>query len=163
MRKMILALLAASVALPTLAVPTMASAQSAREVRQSERNVKQQQRDVQDAKRYGTRADVRDERRDVKHAKQELREDWRDYKRANRNVYHRPAYVGPRGYSYRPVAVGHRLAPAYYGSRYRVTNYQRYRLPAPGYNNRWVRYGNDVVLVNVRSGSILRVYAGFFW
>lgn len=34
MRKMIMAVLAASVAVPSLAVPTMASAQSMREVRQ---------------------------------------------------------------------------------------------------------------------------------
>jgi Predicted integral membrane protein len=163
MRKFIMAVLAASVALPTIAVPTMASAQSAREVRQSERNLRDQQRDLRQAQRYGDRRDVREERRDVRQARQEVREDWRDYRKANRNVYHRPAYVGPRGYNYRPVAVGHRFQPAYYGNRYWVRDYSRYRLPAPGYNNRWVRYGNDVVLINTRNGSVVRVYNGFFW
>lgn len=40
MRKVFMIALAASVALPTIAVPTMASAQSAREVRESSRDVR---------------------------------------------------------------------------------------------------------------------------
>jgi Ni/Co efflux regulator RcnB len=163
MRKFITAAIAVSVALPTLAIPTMASAQSAREVNNSARDLREEQRDVRQAERYGDRRDVREERRDVRDARQELREDWRDYRKSHRNAYKRPSYAGPRGYTYRPVAAGHRFAPAYYGNRYWVRDYSTYRLPAPRAGHRWVRYGNDVVMVNVRTGRVVTVYNGFFW
>lgn len=163
MRKFITAAIAASVALPALAIPVAASAQSAREVRESARDVRQDERDLREARRYGDRRDVREARRDVRDSRQELREDWRDYRRSHREAYRRPAYVGPRGYAYRPVAVGHRFDRAYYGDRYWVRNYSNYRLPAPRAGHRWVRYGNDVVLINMRSGRVVTVYNKFFW
>ena len=73
------------------------------------------------------------------------------------------AYVGPRGYRYRPVAVGYRLQPAYYGSRYVIADPYRYRLPRATGVNRWVRYGNDVLLVNSRNGRVVTVYDRFFF
>lgn len=163
MRKFMAGLLVASIALPSLAVPTMASAQSAREVRESSRDLRHDERRLQDAQRYGDRRDVRDARRDVRDSRQELREDWRDYRRNNRNVYQRSAYSGPRGYAYRPVAAGHRFERSYYGDRYWVQDYRRYRLPAPRAGHRWVRYGNDVVMVNTRNGRVASVNKGFFW
>jgi Ni/Co efflux regulator RcnB len=42
-------------------------------------------------------------------------------------------------------------------------DYNRYRLPRPIANQRWVRYGNDVVLVDVRSGRVVRTYNSFFF
>ncbi|ABQ69914.1 RcnB family protein [Rhizorhabdus wittichii] len=153
----ILALMAA------VAVPSIAQAQSLREARESQRDVREQRRDLRDAQRYGDRHDVRDARKDLRHAEREAREDWRDYRQSHRDVYRRPAYVGPRGYAYRPVAPGHRFAPAYYGSRYVINDPWRYRLPATTGVNRWVRYGNDVVLVNVRTGRVVQVHRSFFW
>jgi Ni/Co efflux regulator RcnB len=163
MRKMIMAALAASAMVPAVLVPVAAQAQSAREVRDSQRDLRRDQRDLRQAQRYGDRHDVREARRDVRESRQELREDWRDYRRSNRDAFRRPAYQGPRGYAYRPVAVGYRFQPTYYGNRYWVNDYARYRLPHPGRGARWVRYGNDVVLVNMRTGRVLRVYNGFFW
>lgn len=177
MRKFFTAAIAASVALPALAVPTMASAQSAREVREStrdvrhdQRQVRADQRDLREAQRYGSSRDVREARRDVRDSRQELRgsrqelrEDWRDYRRTNRQAFKRPSYVGPRGYSYRPVTVGHRFDRTYYGDRYWVRDYSNYRLPAPRAGHRWVRYGNDVVMVNTRTGRVVSAYNGFFW
>jgi Ni/Co efflux regulator RcnB len=161
MRKIIMAALAASALVPATLVPVAAQAQSAREVRESQRDVLRDQRDLREARRYGDRGDVREARRDLRDSREEFREDRRDYRR-NGQAYRGPAYSGPRGYSYRPVAVGHRFEPAYYGNRYWVNNYSNYRLPAPGRNARWVRYGNDVVLVNVRNGRVMRVHNGFF-
>ncbi len=163
MRKFFTAAIAAGVALPTLAIPVAASAQSAREVRESARDVREDQRDLRQAQRRGDRGDVREARRDLRDSRQELRGDWRDYRRSHRNAFKRPAYVGPRGYAYRPVAVGHRFDRAYYGDRYWVRNYSAYRLPAPRAGNRWVRYGNDVVMVDIRSGRVVQSYSGFFW
>jgi Ni/Co efflux regulator RcnB len=141
---MVMAAVAAAVA-----VPGIASAQSAREVRHDQREVR---KDV----RRGHYQEAREDRR-------ELREDWRDYRKSHRNVYRRPAYVGPRGWRYRPVAVGHRFAPAYYGRNYWINDWATYRLGRPAQYQRWVRYGNDVVLVDIRTGRVIRVYNGFFW
>ena len=144
MRKLLFAAVAA-----TMLVPSIASAQSAREVRQDQREVR---RDV-------ARGDFREARED----RRELREDWRDYRRTHRGVYNRPAYVAPRGYRYRPVVVGTTLRPAFWSSRYRIGNYNTYRLPYPGRNRMYVRYGNDVLLINARNGRVIRVYDRFFW
>lgn len=157
MRKLIVLGLIAATTLPGLA-----SAQPA-ELRRDRQDIREQQRDLSDARQDGDRRDVRDERRDVREARQEYREDWRDYRQHNRQLYKRPAYVGPRGYRYRPVTVGYRFQPAFYGSRYVIADPYRYRLPRPAGYQRWVRYGNDAVLVNARTGRVVSVYDGFFW
>lgn len=162
MKKIITAAIAVSVALPAVAVPTLANAQSYGEVRHDQRDLREEKQDLREAKRGGDPRQIRDERKDVHEARQELREDWRDYKNKNRNAFHRPAYVGPRGYRYRPVTVGYRFAPEYLRSRYWITSYNTYRLPAPRPGTRWIRYGDDVVLVNIRSGKAITVYTNFF-
>lgn len=157
MRKaMILGLLAATI------TPVMASAQTP-ELRRDRQDIREERRDLRDAQRHGDRHDVRDERRDLRDARQEYRGDWRDYRRDHRDVYRQPAYVGPRGYRYRPVAVGQRFESSYYGNRYVIADPYRYRLPRATGFQRWVRYGNDVVLVNTRTGRVVQVYNGFFW
>lgn len=146
-----------------VAAPTIAQAQSWGEARDSQRQVREERRELRQAQMYGDRRDIREERRDLREARREAREDWRDYRRAHRDVYRRPAYIGPRGYRYRPIGVGYRFEPHYYSSRYVIADPYRYRLPAPGRFTRWVRYGNDVVLVNIRTGRVLEVHDGFFW
>ena len=163
MRKIIMAAIAASTLVPATLVPIAAQAQSRGEVRDSARDYRRDQRDLRNAQRYGDRRDVRDARRDVRDSRRELREDWRDYRRSHRNVYRQPAYVGPRGYAYRPISTGYRFQPAYYGNRYVVNNYSTYRLPAPQRGARWVRYGNDIAMVNMSNGRVMQVYNGFFW
>ncbi|MBC7505884.1 MAG: DUF1090 family protein [Sandarakinorhabdus sp.] len=139
--------------LAAVAAPTAVSAQSAGDVRRSQQEVREQQRDLQDAPRHGDAGDIREERRDVQSARQELREDRRDYRAG-----HRPAYVAPvRGWSYRPVNTGYRFQPAFYGQRYVIANPVQYRLPAAGRHRQWIRYGNDLVLVNVRTGRVIEV------
>ncbi|WP_174293256.1 RcnB family protein [Sphingomonas bacterium] len=89
--------------------------------------------------------------------------DWRDYRRTNPNAFHRGGYRGPSGYRYRPVTPGYRFAPGYYGRNYWLNDWQNYRLARPLGYQRWVRYGNDVVLVDIRSGAVVSVYNGFFF
>ena len=159
MRKMILAAVAAA----TL-VPTFATAQSYGEVRRDQREIRESRRDLDRARRYGDRGDVREARQELREDRREAREDWRDYRRTHGNLYRRPAYAGPRGYRYRPVSVGYRFAPEYYGRNYCVNDYQTYRLSRPAYGyQRWVRYGRDVVLVDTRNGRVAQVNNGFFY
>lgn len=157
MRKLITAALAA-----TMLVPVAASAQSYEEVRRGQREVQESRRDLQDARRYGDRNDRREAREELREDRQELREDRRDYRQSNRG-YNRGRYYGPRGYTYRPVTVGYRFQPSYYGRNYYVNDYRRYNLARPRANQQWVRYGNDVVLVNVRNGRVLAVRNRFFY
>ena len=159
MRTFITAALAAAALLPVAA-----QAQSYGEVRHDQRELRHDRQQVQDAQRYGDRGDVRDARREFREDRQERNEDWRDYRRTHGDVYRRGGYQGPRGYRYRPVGVGYRFQPGFYDRRYWVNDYGNYRLPRPAYGyQRWVRYGNDVVLVDIRNGGVARVFNGFFY
>ncbi|MDO7836940.1 RcnB family protein [Sphingobium sp. HBC34] len=156
MRKLIiLGLLAATVA------PGVASAQSYNEVRRSQQHLREEQRELREAQRYGSRHDIREERRDVQDARREVREDWRDYRRSHRDVYRGGNWRAP--FRYNQWGVGARMRPDYYQTRYYINDPYRYRLPRPGYNQRWIRHYNDVLLVDVRSGRVVNVYRSFFW
>ena len=156
-RLMISALMAA-----TLMPATGAMAQSG-ELRRDRQDIRREQQDVREAQRYGTRDDVRDQRQDVREARREYREDWRDYRQNNRRLYTMPRYYAPRGHAYRPARVGVALNPAFYGQRYWIADPYRYRLPRVMGAQRWVRYGNDVILINTRNGRVLQVINGFFY
>ena len=149
MRKLIVLGLMAAVA-----APSVASAQARAEIRQDRREVREERRELREAQRYGDRRDIREERRELRDARRELREDRRD----------RRAYVAPyRGWSYRPVAPGYQLRPLFYGQRYVIANPGYYRLPYAGRNRQWIRYGNDLLLVNVRNGRVIQVIRNRYW
>lgn len=158
MRTIILAALAAT----TLA-PIAAGAQSYGEVRQDQRDVRQDQRDLRQDRARGDYRDARGDRQDLRQDRREGREDWRGYRQAHPEAFRHGGYRGPAGYRYRPVNVGYRFAPGYYGRNYWVNDWQNYRLARPLGYQRWVRYGNDVVLVDIRSGVAVSVYNGFFY
>jgi len=158
MRKLIYAALAA-----TALVPTMASAQSAREVRQDHREIHRDRAEVQRDIRRGDYREAREDRQELREDRREAREDWQDYRRTHRDQFRRGTYNGPRGYTYRAVSPGFRFERQYYGQRYWVSNPDRYRLPRVSGYQRWVRYGNDVVLVDIRNGRVVQVYNRFFW
>ncbi|USI74161.1 RcnB family protein [Sphingomonas morindae] len=157
MRRLIFGALLAATLAPA------AMAQSYGEVRRDDRDVARSQRDLDRAYARGDRDDIRDARADLRDARAERREDWRDFRRSHPDVYRGPAYVGPTGdWRYRPINPGYRFEPAYYQRRYWIDP-ARYRLPAVYGPQRWVRYGNDVALVDIRSGRVLRVYPRFFY
>lgn len=157
MRSLILAALAAA-----SVIPAAAQAQSYGEVRHDRGEVRQDRRDLADARADGDRRDVRDARRDLRDDRRETRGDWHDWRRTHPDVYRGAAYEGPRGWAYRPVTIGYRFAPTYYDRRYWIDP-APYRLHPVGIDRRWVRYGNDVLLVNVRTGRVLEVNRGFFY
>ena len=71
----------------------------------------------------------------------------------------RSAYAAPvRGWKYKPVAPGTRLGAAFYAARYAIAAPSG--LPAARGSRRWIRYGDDAVLVDTRSGRVLKVLAG---
>ena len=151
--------LIASVVAATL-TPMAAQAQT-REMQRNNQEVREEKRDLKDAKRYGTREDVRNERQDLREAKQERREDWRDYRQSNRNVFRGNRFNAP--FRYRTFNNGVGIGSSYYAPRYRVNNYSNYRLSQPGRYQTYVRHYNDVLLVNTRTGRVIRAYRGFYW
>ena len=157
MRKTIIAgLLAAILA------PAMAQAQQS-ELLHDRQNIWKQQREARDAIRHGASPrEVHAQQQDVRDARREYREDWRDYRGRHPDLYRSGAWVGPRNYRWHPVTVGHRFEPAFYGSRYWIDPYRYHLRPVAGYQ-RWVRYGHDVVLIDTRSGRVLEVNNGFFF
>jgi Ni/Co efflux regulator RcnB len=151
MRKLILLSLISAVA-----VPTIAPAQSRSEIRRDREEVREERQDVRDARRYGTREDVREEREELRDARQELREDRRDRRRSQ--------YVAPyRDWRYSTVRPGYQLRPGFYSQRYVIANPGQYRLRAGARNQQWIRYGNDLLLVNVRNGRVLQVIRNRYW
>ncbi len=143
-----------------LTLPVAVSAQTS-ELRRDRQDIREERRDVRDAQRYGTRADVRDERRDVREARQEYREDWRDYRNRNRSLYRGGAFNAP--FRYRSFNEGARFDRGYAGSRYRVADVARWRLPPAGRNAYYVRHYNDLLLIDARNNTVRRVYRGFYW
>ncbi len=143
-------------------VPTMAQAQN-RELRHDRREIREEQRDVNRAIRNGASPrEIRDQRQDVREARREYRDDWREHRSRNPNIYRGGRWDAPRGYRYRPVNVGYRFERDFYDRRYWVDPYRYHLRPVLGWQ-RWVRYGNDVVLVYVRTGRVLEVNNRFFF
>ncbi|AJP73474.1 RcnB family protein [Sphingomonas hengshuiensis] len=173
MKKIITAALFAAVALPAVAIPTVASAQSQRELRRDRQDIREEQRELRQAQRHGSPRDVREQRRDVREAHQEYREDlrdrdrnwgnddWRAHRNGNRGLYARGNWRAPFAYNrFRP---GGRIGAPYYGSRFVVADPWRYHLPRAGRFQTWVRHYNDVLLVDTRRGVVLRVIPSFYW
>lgn len=100
-----------------------------------------------------SRDEVRRDRQELRGDLHELRRDTREWRRD-----HRGSYVAPYGsWRYRPVTVGYQMRPAFWGNRYVVNDYGRWNLAALRMNQRWARYGDDLLLVNTRSGRVVRV------
>lgn len=155
MRKTILAALVVATALPT-----MASAQT-RELRNDRQDVREAQQDLRHAQTYGNHRDVRDAREDLRDARREYRDDWREHRRENRGMYARGHWRAP--FRYQRFHEGAQLRPMYYRDRYYIADPGRYRLPAASGPLRWVRHYDDALLVNVRTGRVVRVINGFYW
>jgi Ni/Co efflux regulator RcnB len=76
---------------------------------------------------------------------------------------HGPAFHYPPGFGYRRWSTGLILPPIFLASPYYYDGYAPLGLgpPPPGY--RWVRYGPDLLLVNVATGRIADVVDGVFY
>lgn len=146
--------------LAAVLTPIAAGAQT-HELRRDRHDVREEQRELNRAYRHGNPAQVREERRDVRHARQEYREDWQDYRARNRNAFRAPTFRAP--FRYHRFSNGSAIGSRYWAPGYRVSNYAHYRLPAPGRYQQYVRHYDDVLLVNTRTGRVVRVFNNFYW
>lgn len=72
-------------------------------------------------------------------------------------------YRKPPGWYYRRWTFGQVLPFAFFARNYWLNDYYVYDLPVPPYGYEWVRYGDDALLVNIRTGAILQVVYGIFY
>lgn len=93
------------------------------------------------------------------------RYDWRNYRARNRHIYHLPRYYAPRGWDggYRRFRIGVVIGPVLYNSGYWIGDPGYYRLPPVYGPYRWVRYYNDALLVDLRSGIVVDTVYDIFW
>ncbi len=73
-----------------------------------------------------------------------------------------PAFIYPPGWRYRQWLIGQRLPPLFFGPGYFFGAWAQIGLqpPPPGYS--WVRYGPDLLLVNLDTGEVEDVAYGVF-
>ena len=127
------------------------------ELRQDMREAARDRRDWQND---GRRGDTSNWNRDWRNNRQY---DWNRWRSEHRNRYHVPRYSPPHRHHYRRWYSGIQINPWFYGQRYWISDPWYYRLP-PAYGSyRWVRYYDDVMLVDTRSGLIVDIIYNFFW
>jgi len=76
---------------------------------------------------------------------------------------HVAPFVYPHGWAYRRWAIGAILPPLFLAPDYFYTDYAGLGIAAPEPGFQWVRYGPDLVLVNVATGEIVDVIYGAFY
>lgn len=84
------------------------------------------------------------------------------YRPPNFKPIHRPGWHYPSGYHYRRWTIGLLLPRLFLSSPYYFDDYAAYGFGPPPYGARWVRYGPDLLLVDVRTGRIRDVIYGAF-
>lgn len=97
--------------------------------------------------------------------RQDRRYDWQGYRNQNRSLFRAPRYVAPRnwGYGYRRFSIGVVMPSFFFGEQYWIDDPWEYRLP-PAYGPyRWIRYYNDVLLIDLRNGRVVDAIPDFFW
>lgn len=92
------------------------------------------------------------------------RYDWQHYRDRYRDRY-RHRYYAPRGwsYGYRRFSIGISIWSGLYSNRYWINDPWYYRLPPVYGSLRWVRYYDDALLVDIRTGYVVDVIYDFFW
>jgi hypothetical protein len=76
---------------------------------------------------------------------------------------HISPFIYPPGWAYRRWAVGAVLPPLFLAPAYYYTDWATLGLDPPPPGAQWVRYGPDLLLVNVHTGRIADVVDGVFY
>ncbi|MBN9590571.1 MAG: hypothetical protein BGN85_09290 [Alphaproteobacteria bacterium 64-11] len=79
------------------------------------------------------------------------------------NRYRGPAFRYPRGYAYRRWTAGAFLPALFLSSLYYFDDWRLLGVAPPPPGRRWVRYGPDLLLVNVRTRRVEDVIYGAFY
>ena len=120
-------------------------------------------RDRDGDSRRDWRRDRDGDRRWSRNWRRDDRYNWHSYRNRYGSLFRLGRYYDPYGYRYRRFTIGFNLWPNYYRSRYWLNDPWHYRLP-PAYGPyRWVRYYDDVLLVDVYTGEVVDVIYNFFW
>lgn len=129
-------------------------------VRQRYRDAYAQNR-YRDGYRDGWRSNDRRWSRDWRN---DNRYDWYGWRNRNRATFSIGYYYAPyRDYSYRRLSIGYYLDSLFFSSRYWISDPWRYRLPEVYGPYRWVRYYDDILLVDIYSGEVVDVIHDFFY
>lgn len=93
------------------------------------------------------------------------RYDWSSYRNQHRDLFRAGRYYPPRGYraGYRSFGVGFVLDSFLFDRNYWIDDPYSYRLPPAWGPYRWVRYYDDVLLVDINTGEVVDVIRSFFW
>ena len=110
------------------------------------------------------------ERRDLQRDRLDIREERRDVDRAYRNGDPRQMRQEARElrgarqeFRYQVFRPSIRIGVNYYNPLYYINDHARYRLPNPGWNQRWVRHYNAVLRIDTRRGIVIDVIRGFYY
>lgn len=76
---------------------------------------------------------------------------------------HIAPFIYPPGWAYRPWAVGAILPPIFLAPQYYYPDWAALGLDPPPPGAQWVRYGPDLLLVDVNTGQVLEVVPGVFY
>lgn len=79
------------------------------------------------------------------------------------NRVHVAPFVYPAGWGYRRWAVGGILPPLFLGQAYWYADWAALGLAPPQPGFQWVRYGPDLLLVNLSTGQVVDVIYGAFY
>ena len=92
------------------------------------------------------------------------RYDWQRYRYSNSHIFRRGGYYAPyRNHRYNRLSIGLILGSAFLGQNYWINDPWYYRLPPAYPGTRWVRYYDDVLLIDVYTGEVIDVIHDFFW
>ena len=95
--------------------------------------------------------------------RQDRRFDWRHHRYRDRNRFRLGIYIDPFGWNYRRWNIGWNLPYRHYARDYWIHDPFYYRLPPVYGPYRWVRYWDDALLVDLRTGRVVDVIHNFFW
>ena len=133
---------------------------------QNGRNDRRDWRDDRRDSRQDRRADNRNWRNDWNRQgwRNDRRYDWQNHRARYRNNYRLGNYYSPyRNHRYSRFSIGLMLQPLFYSQNYWINDPYQYRLPYAPSGTQWVRYYNDVMLVDTYSGEVVDVIHDFFW
>ena len=92
------------------------------------------------------------------------RYDWRGYRNDHRDLFRGPRYFSPfPNYRYSRLSIGVYLGAPFYAQQFWIADPWTYRLPPAYPPYQWVRYYDDVMLIDTYTGEVADVIYDFFW